>query len=118
MQPEALPESPPDAEVAPDIVIPDRAAVRAPCRLFVYMTKTTTIRVASETRDRLNALARRRGGPASDIVAELVREADDRLLLDDAEADWRRLATDPPALAAYRAEAAELAGFDAPLPEY
>src|SRR5215218_5765235 len=32
------------------------------CRLVVYM-KTTTIRVPSETRDRLNELARRRGAP-------------------------------------------------------
>lgn len=82
------------------------------------MKATTTIRVPSETRDRLNALARRRGAPASEVVTELVREADDRALLDDAEAGWKRLAADRAALAAYRAEAAELQGFDAPLPDY
>lgn len=79
---------------------------------------TTTIRVPAETRDRLNALAKRRGTPAGEIVAELVREADDRALLADAEESWTRLATDPQALAAYRAETDELGGFEAPLPEY
>ena len=73
--------------------------------------RTTTIRVPAETRDRLNALARRRGAPAGEVVAELVREADDRALLADAEESWGRLA-------AYRAEADELQGFDAPAPEY
>jgi predicted DNA-binding protein len=82
------------------------------------MAQTTTIRVACETRDRLNALARRRGTPASDVVAELVREADDRALLADAEESWRQLGADPGALAAYRAESHELHGWDAPLPEY
>ena len=80
--------------------------------------KTTTIRVPSETRDQLNALARKRGAPAGEVVAELVREADDRVLLADAEESWRRLAADPQALASYRAETDELRGFDARLPEY
>jgi predicted DNA-binding protein len=82
------------------------------------MGKTTTIRVPSDTRDQLNALARRRGTPASEVVAELVREADDRALLADAEESWRQLGTDSQALAAYRAETRELHGFNAPLPEY
>jgi predicted DNA-binding protein len=82
------------------------------------MGDTTTIRVSSETRDRLNALARRRGVPASVLVTELVSEADDHALLADAEAGWERLAADEEALAAYRAEAADLRGFDAPLPDY
>jgi predicted transcriptional regulator len=85
---------------------------------LIYMKETTTIRVPSDTRDRLNALARKRGAPAGEIVAELVREADSRALLADAEESWRELATDPRALAAYRAEAAELPAFDAPLPDY
>lgn len=80
--------------------------------------KTTTIRVPSETRDRLNALARRRGAPAGEVVAELVREADDRALLANAEESWERLASDPAALAAYRAQAGELQSFDTPLPDY
>lgn len=82
------------------------------------MGETTTIRVPSETRDRLNALARRRGTPAGEVVAELVREADDRALLADAEASWEQLRADPGALAAYRAETSELAGWDAPLSDY
>lgn len=79
---------------------------------------TTTIRVPAETRDRLNALARRRGTPAGEIVAELVREADDRALLADAEDSWMRLSQDPQALAAYRAETGELDAFEASLPAY
>jgi predicted DNA-binding protein len=84
---------------------------------LVYV-RTTTIRVHAETRDRLNALARRRGTSASEIVAELVREADEHALLADAEEGWSRLAADPEALAAYRAETGELEAFDAPAPEY
>jgi predicted DNA-binding protein len=79
---------------------------------------TTTIRVPAETRDRLNALAKRRGAPAGEIVAELVREADERALLADAEESWVRLAADPEALAAYRAESGELGAFDALPPAY
>jgi hypothetical protein len=80
--------------------------------------RTTTIRVPAETRDRLNALAKRRGAPAGEVVAELVREADERVLLTDAEEHWRQLGADPRALAAYRAERDELQSFDAVAPEY
>jgi predicted DNA-binding protein len=80
--------------------------------------KTTTIRVPLETRDRLNALARQRGEAAGEVVGELVREADDRALLASAEEGWNRLSADPQSMAAYRGEAGELRGFDAPLPEY
>jgi hypothetical protein len=84
---------------------------------LVYM-RTTTIRVPEETRDRLNALAKRRGAPAGEIVAELVRDADDRALLADAEEGWGRMAADPAALAAYRAESGELEVFGASTPPY
>jgi predicted DNA-binding protein len=80
--------------------------------------KTTTIRVAAETRDRLKDLARRRGEPASEVVAALVQEADDRALLTAAFEGWERLCDDPQAVAAYRDELRELAGFESPLPEY
>jgi predicted DNA-binding protein len=80
--------------------------------------KTTTIRVAAETRDRLNEIARRRGEPASEVVAALVQEADDRALLAAAFTDWERLCDDPDAVEAYRADARELDAFDTPLPEY
>ena len=80
--------------------------------------KTTTIRVPAETRDRLNELARRLGTPAGEVVTALVQNADDRTLLAAAAEGWERLADDPAALAAYRAEAHRLEGFDAPLPDY
>lgn len=79
---------------------------------------TTTIRVPSETRDRLNDLARRRGAPAGQVVDDLVREADDRALLAAAAEDWERMSSDPAALAAYRADAHELEGFETALPDY
>jgi hypothetical protein len=82
---------------------------------MVYMG-TTTIRVPTETRDRLNALARRTGATAADVVSALVRDADERTLLDDAQAAWARLGDDPASLAAYRAESAELEAFAPPLP--
>jgi predicted DNA-binding protein len=80
--------------------------------------RTTTIRVPVETRDRLNALARRHATAAGEIVAELVRDADDRALLADAVESWNRLAADPELLASYRAETGDLSGFDAQLPPY
>ena len=80
--------------------------------------RTTTIRVPSETRDRLNNLARQRGTTAGEVVDELVREADDRALLAAAEESWRRIGADREALAAYQAETGAIEGFDPPLPEY
>ncbi len=80
--------------------------------------KTTTIRVAAETRDRLNELARRRGAAAGEVVAALVQEADDRALLAAASEGWERTSRDPAALAAYRADTRELEAFDATLPDY
>ena len=80
--------------------------------------KTTTIRVTAETRDRLNALARARGAPASEVVAALVQEADDRALLEAASEAWARLAADPDARTAYEREARELDAFGATPPAY
>ena len=79
---------------------------------------TTTIRVASATRDRINDLARRREIPAGELVDELVREADDRALLAAAAHGWDRLGNDSAALASYRADASDLAAFEAPMPDY
>lgn len=80
---------------------------------------TTTIRVSTRTRDRLKALAARRGEPASEVVAQLVDAADEEAMLAEVEASFERLAKDPEALAAYRAESSELqAGFEAPIPEW
>jgi predicted transcriptional regulator len=78
---------------------------------------TTTIRVDTATRDRLNDLARRRRIPAGQIVDELVREADDRALLEAASEGWQRMAADPEALAGYRGEIVDLSAFDTRLPD-
>jgi predicted DNA-binding protein len=91
------------------------------CRLFIYMasTDTTTIRVPTETRDRLNALATRRGEPAGEVVAKLVSAADEEAVLAEIAAGFEKLAGDPKALSAYRAESDEIAaGFEAAAPEW
>lgn len=69
-------------------------------------TPTTTIRVSSDTRDRLKALSARVGKPAGEIVAELVRSADDDQLLADATEAFA--AMDPDQIAAYSNEAHEI----------
>jgi hypothetical protein len=80
---------------------------------------TTTIRVSTKTRDRLRALSRRRGEPAGEVVAELVRAADEEELLAEIGAGFEKLAADPSALAAYQAESAKIAsGFEAAAPEW
>lgn len=80
---------------------------------------TTTIRVPTETRDRLKALAARRGEPASEVVAKLVSAADEDALLAQVGVDFERLAVDSAALAAYRAESDAIAvAFDAEAPEW
>jgi hypothetical protein len=83
------------------------------------MAATTTIRVSTDTRDRLNALRAREGESAGDIVARLVHAADDDLLLTDAEAAFENLAFDPQMLALYRSEAYEIEdGFVATAPAW
>jgi predicted transcriptional regulator len=80
---------------------------------------TTTIRVPVETRDRLNTLASRRGEAAGEVVAKLVNAADEEAILAEGAAGFEALARDSGALAAYRAESAELeSGFEAPAPEW
>lgn len=82
-------------------------------------TGTTTIRVPTETRDQLNALATRRGEPAGEVVAKLVDAADEEAMLAEIAAGFEKLAADPKALSAYRAESDALeSGFEAPAPEW
>ena len=82
-------------------------------------TDTTTIRVPIETRDRLNSLAARRGEPAGDVVAKLVSAADEDAMLAEMAAGFEKIAADPGALSAYRAESEELeSGFEASAPEW
>ena len=80
---------------------------------------TTTIRVPTETRDQLNALASRRGEAAGEVVAKLVSAADEEAMLTEIAAGFESLAGDPEALSAYRAEREEIeSGFEAPAPEW
>ena len=80
---------------------------------------TTTIRVPTQTRDRLKALAARRGESASEVVAKLVDAADEEALLAEVAAGFERMAGKPEALAAYRGESREIeSAFDAPVPEW
>jgi predicted DNA-binding protein len=82
-------------------------------------TSTTTIRVPRETRDRLNALAIRRHEPAGEVVAKLVSAADEEAMLADIAAGFERLAGDPEALSAYRAESDAIdSGFEAAAPDW
>jgi predicted DNA-binding protein len=82
-------------------------------------TDTTTIRVPIETRDRLNSLAARRGEPAGEVVTKLVSAADEDAMLAEIAAGFEKIATDPGALSAYRAESKEIeSGFEAPAPEW
>lgn len=67
---------------------------------------TTTIRVPTQTRDRLKALASDRGEAASEVVTKLVDAADEEAILAEAAAGFERIAGDPAALAAYRAACA------------
>jgi len=80
--------------------------------------ETTTIRVPLATRDRLNALAKKTGTPAGEIVSRLVLEADDDALLREAESSWAQLISNPDALDAYRAETKTLTQFDDSMPAY
>ena len=67
----------------------------------------------------MNALAIRRGEAAGEVVAKLVRAADEEAMLAEVAAGFEKLAGDPRALAAYRAESENLeSGFDAPPPEW
>jgi hypothetical protein len=80
---------------------------------------TTTIRVTTATRDRLNALGAREGESAGEVVARLVDAADDERLLDDAAAAFEAMAGDSQALNAYRSETRDIeAGFASPTPAW
>jgi predicted DNA-binding protein len=96
-------------------------SLSALCRLFIYIVPadTTTIRVPTQTRDRLKALAARRGESASEVVTKLVSAADEEAMLAEVEAGFEKLASDPKALAAYHAESRAIeSAFDAPTPEW
>lgn len=74
------------------------------------MAADSTIRVTSETRDRLNRISTERGITAGELVDELVRQAEDHELLEATATHYDELSADPEAWAAYRAE---IAAWDA-----
>ena len=87
--------------------------------VYMKVANTTTIRVPVRTRDRLRALAARRGESAGDVVTQLVSAADEEAMLAEMAAGFERLAGDREALAAYRAESSEIeSAFDAQAPEW
>jgi len=50
---------------------------------------------------------------------DLANAVDEQAMLDEIEAGFEKIASDPQALAAYRAESAEIeAGFGAPIPDW
>jgi hypothetical protein len=68
------------------------------------MATTTTIRVRTETRERLKRLSRHRGVSTPDFLDSLVRQAEDDQLLADHEAAMDRIMADPGQAESYRAE--------------
>jgi hypothetical protein len=68
------------------------------------MAATATIRVRSETRDRLKLLGRDRGLSTPDLLDALVRGAEDDQLLVEHEAAMGRIMSDPEQAASYRSE--------------
>lgn len=67
----------------------------------------------------MDSLAARRGEPAGDVVAKLVSAADEDAMLAEIAASFEKIAADPEALSAYRAESEEVeSGFEAPAPEW
>ena len=71
------------------------------------MAATATVRVDTETRDRLNELAAARGIRVSALLTELVREAEDAQLLEEMNSDFARLNGDAAARERYDAELRE-----------
>ncbi len=68
----------------------------------------TTIRVSVHTRDQLTILAARRGESVGELVAKVVNAAAEESLLAEIEAGLEKLASDPAALAVYRAESCDI----------
>jgi hypothetical protein len=68
------------------------------------MAATTTIRVRSDTRERLKRLGRDRGLNTPDLLDSLARSAEDDQLLVEHEAAMDRIMADPEQAASYRSE--------------
>jgi hypothetical protein len=68
------------------------------------MAATATIRVRSDTRERLKRLSRDRGLSTPDLLDSLVRSAEEDQLLVAHEVAMDRLMADPKQAASYRSE--------------
>ena len=68
------------------------------------MAATATIRVRSDTRERLKRLSRDRGLSTPDLLDSLVRSAEEDQLLVAHEVAMDRLIADPKQAASYRSE--------------
>jgi len=66
--------------------------------------QTTTIRVDTETRDRLRAIAKHEGQPMADVTRQAVLAFERSRRIARARADIERLRSDPKAWAEYLAE--------------
>lgn len=72
------------------------------------------MRVRPETRDRLNALARRDELSMADFLERLVQREEENRLLDEMNASFEKLRSDPVAWAEYQAEAGAWDGMPGP----
>jgi hypothetical protein len=68
------------------------------------MAATATVRVDADVRERINKLAAAQGVPASALLRQLVREAEDDQLLAEMNSDFERLNEDPAARERYDSE--------------
>ncbi len=70
----------------------------------------TTVKISTETRDKLAKLAAARKRPMSEVLTEIVERERRRAFLEDANAAYARLRADPEAWADYQAEIRSMEG--------
>jgi len=71
---------------------------------------STTVRLSTEARDKLAALAEECERPMSDLLAEMIERERRRVFLEGLNEDYARLRSDPVQWADYRAEIASMDG--------
>ncbi len=70
----------------------------------------TTVKISTETRDKLANLAATRKRPMSEVLAEIVERERRRAFLEEANAAYARIRADPEAWADYQAEIQSMEG--------
>ncbi|MDP9359683.1 MAG: toxin-antitoxin system protein [Chloroflexota bacterium] len=70
----------------------------------------TTVKISTETRDKLAKLAAARKRPMSEVLAEIVERERRRAFLEGLNQDFARLRADPAAWADYQAEIRSMEG--------